>query len=145
MTIYDFNELVLKLLNEPYEDLVRAIKIIQEEIDQVIKKLFVSEETDINTLYFYHSCCIIGDRKISDLERKLILDTTDYEEDELDSLFEYFQENEDKLKTCAKTIFSGVDLNIQSKIIVYCACFLAVDKTTPIDEIEFIQELLEGE
>ena len=40
MTVYDVNELLLKLIEEPYDDLVRATKELSIEINNAMLELF---------------------------------------------------------------------------------------------------------
>lgn len=145
MNIYEVNELVLKLLNEPYENLVRAAKILKKEIEEAIDKIYIKGDKDAKYLFLYYGSSIVADRELSSLENQFLLDTTNYSPTEINNLFIHLLANKDVIKNKAKNIFSCLDLETKAKVIVYCVCFIVVDKTTPIDEIEFIQELLEGE
>lgn len=145
MTVYDVNELLLKLIEEPYDDLVRATKELSIEINNAMLELLDKKGEDKNYLFIYFGNSIVADGKFSDLEKKFILDVTNFTEENLSKVYSNLKEEQKQNTECAKTIFKYLDLEIQAKIIVYCACFLAVDKITSIDEVEFIQELLEGE
>ena len=145
MTVYDVNELLLKLIEEPYDDLVRATKELSIEINNAMLELFDKKGEDKNFLFIYFGNSIVADGKFSDLEKKFILDVTNFTEENLSKVYSLLKEQQKQNTEYAKTIFKYLDLEIQAKIIVYCACFLAVDKITSIDEVEFIQELLEGE
>lgn len=145
MTVYDVNELLLKLIEEPYDDLVRATKELSIEINNAMLELLDKKGEDKNYLFIYFGNSIVADGKFSDLEKKFILDVTNFTEENLSKVYSLLKEQQKQNTEYAKTIFKYLDLEIQAKIIVYCACFLAVDKITSIDEVEFIQELLEGE
>ena len=145
MTAYDVNELLLKLVEEPYENLVRAVKQLSNEINDAMLELLGVKGEDKNYLFIYYGNSLIADNKLTDLERKFIIDVTNFAEESLDEIFRVFKENKIENMKYAKKIFSLLSLDIRSKIIVYCTCFLAVDKMTSIDEVEFIQELLEGD
>ena len=145
MTVYDVNELLLKLTEEPYDDLVRATKELSIEINNAMLELLDKKGEDKNYLFIYFGNSIVADGKFSDLEKKFILDVTNFTEENLSKVYSLLKEQQKQNTEYAKTIFKYLDLEIQAKIIVYCACFLAVDKITSIDEVEFIQELLEGE
>lgn len=145
MTVYDVNELLLKLIEEPYDDLVRATKELSIDINNAMLELLDKKGEDKNYLFIYFGNSIVADGKFSDLEKKFILDVTNFTEENLSKVYSLLKEQQKQNTEYAKTIFKYLDLEIQAKIIVYCACFLAVDKITSIDEVEFIQELLEGE
>ena len=50
MTAYDVNELLLKLVEEPYEDLVRAVKQLSNEINDAMLELLGVKGEDKNYL-----------------------------------------------------------------------------------------------
>ena len=87
MTAYDVNELLLKLVEEPYEDLVRAVKQLSNEINDAMLELLGVKGEDKNYLFIYYGNSLIADNKLTDLERKFIIDVTNFAEESLDEIF----------------------------------------------------------
>ena len=105
MTAYDVNELLLKLVEEPYEDLVRAVKQLSNEINDAMLELLGVKGEDKNYLFIYYGNSLIADNKLTDLERKFIIDVTNFAEESLDEIFRVFKENKIENMKYAKKIF----------------------------------------
>lgn len=138
----DLKQILQDFVNESYENLVNMARAAFADIQTTFEKAApgVNASTLLVALF---ATSLAVDGKLTELECKFVSELFDgvtYEETK--QLVEAHHSAE--MVAFIDEFVDGCPLEIKSKLLTLCCCFLAVDETISRDEVAFVYKLCEN-
>ena len=138
----ELNEILQDFVNEPYETLVDMAKAAIVDLTPVFDKV-ADDGQGAKFIVPFFATSLAVDGKLSDLEYKFVCDIFgDLTYDEVKDLVEAHYS--DKMVALVDDLADSCPVELKSKLLTLCCCFLAVDETISRDEVAFVYKLCQN-
>jgi hypothetical protein len=138
----DIKQILQDFVNEPYENLVNMARAAFADIKSTFEEVAPGVEASTLLVALFATSLAV-DGKLTELECKFVSELFDgvtYEETK--QLVEAHHSAE--MVQFIDEFVDGCPLEIKSKLLTLCCCFLAVDETISRDEVAFVYKLCEN-
>ena len=137
----ELRQILQDFVNEPYETLVGMAKSAIAELTPIFSEI-AEDGNGAKFVIPFFATSLAVDGRLSDLEYKFVCDIFgDMTYDEVKQLVEVHYS--DKMIELIDGLADSCPVELKSKLITLCCCFLAVDETISRDEVAFVQRLCE--
>ena len=137
----DLKQILQDFVNEPYEHLVDMARQAFADIKSTFEEAAPGVDTSQLIVSLFATSLAV-DGKLTELEVKFVTDLFNgVTYDDVKQLVEAHHSAE--MVAFIDEFVDGCPIEIKSKLLTLCCCFLAVDETISRDEIAFIYKLCE--
>ncbi len=135
----ELRKILQDFVNEPYENLVGMAKAAIAELIPIFNEAAPNGDGGKLIISMF-STALAVDGKLSDLEYKFVCDIFGgIEYDDVKDLVEAHYTTE--MIEAVNELADSCPIELKSKLLTLCACFLAVDETFTREEVAFIVKL----
>lgn len=134
-----FNDTLQRLVNLDYPQILEMAKECLADMLPILKKI----DDDNNGMVLLHAIimsAIGADGKLSGKEAKLLHDLTGMNEEQIDKFTDVYSSS--MVELCDK-FADALDGDRKARVVLFLACFAAVDETISREETAFLRKILE--
>ena len=134
------NQILQDFVNEPYENLVSMAKSAIGELTPIFNEI-AKDGNGAKFVVPFFATSLAVDGRLSELEYKFVCDIFgDMSYNDVKALVE--SHYSDDMIALIDGLADSCPVELKSKLVTLCCCFLAVDETISRDEVAFVKRLL---
>ena len=135
----ELQKVLQDIVNEPYEKLVGMAKVAISELLPVFAN-YAEDGNGAPIIIAFFATSLAVDNKLTALETQFCSDIFGCSKQDVLNLVQHYSTQD--LVESLDNVIDSLDVELKSKVLVLCACFLAVDETISVEEVSFIRKLV---